>query len=95
MSNPTESITHIHEKPETLPPKDGLVVSALLCGGRSNVFIFWDPSWGGRGGWFTTDHKAVAESSIFVWEPRVFGAQDFELVSQINYEIEQQRKQES
>lgn len=92
MSNPKESIRPTPERPETLPPKDGLVVSAHLRGRVKNAFIFWDPSWGGRGGWFTMDNKAVAEKDIFVWEPRVHGAADFETVARLNYDIEQERK---
>ena len=78
-------VTHIPGNEETLPPKDGLFTATTLMGGSETKFIWWDATWGGRGGWFTADNKAVAEKSIFMWEKRIKEAPNFLTVSALNY----------
>jgi hypothetical protein len=77
---------------EKLPPKDGLLSAVTLLGRPGIVYIWWDAAWGGRGGWFTQDNKAVAEKSIFNWEKRVETATHYLEIRRRNAILEFERE---
>ena len=86
-------VTHNHGHEETLPPKDGLFTATMLTSGSETKFIWWDATWGGRGGCIV-DNKAVAEKSIFIWEKRVEDAPHFSQISRLNHMREEDLRQE-
>lgn len=77
---------------DKLPPKDGLLSAVTMLGRPGIIYIWWDATWGGRGGWFTADNKAVAEKSIFNWEKRVESATHFDEVLRRNAILESERE---
>lgn len=91
-------VAYVPGIPHTSPPKDGLYVAAHLTGpNRDEVqYILWDASWGnGRGGWFDSKNRAVADVRIMLWYHRVKISPTHAEVTRLNLELEQKSRLES